>query len=480
MLLAPSAPSLAARSDIGFFSKYAALLDILLRIGDLVIVALTGLAIYAVRFGITSVNDPYRGGIILAVLLTLIIFPASRVYRSWRGQSLTMEILHVWAAWAAVLAALFALTWMMKTTDAYSRLWVLGWFASGLVLFALNRFVARRVLGSIRAHGIDTRKVVLVGATHSGKKIVEATRSSPWMGLDVIGYVETPHDQVSIDDLPRLGNIDEFVTTTATTGACEQLWIALPMRAEQDIRRITAAVNDTTTTIRLIPDLFGYELLNQQATELAGIPVITMRGSRITGHTRIVKAIEDRVLSALILIFISPLMLLLAIGVKLSSPGPIFFKQKRRGLNGEEVKVWKFRSMRAHVEKVGLVTQATKGDPRVTRFGAFLRRTSLDELPQFINVLCGTMSIVGPRPHATEHDDYYKPLVNGYAQRHSVKSGITGLAQINGFRGETETIDKMAKRVELDLMYIRNWTVWLDAKIIFYTIIHGFSDRNAY
>lgn len=479
MLLAPTIPSLA-RSDIGFFSKYAALLDILLRVGDLAIVALTGLALYAMRFGAVAVGEPYRGGIILAVLLTLIIFPAGRVYRSWRGQSLTMEILHVWGAWATVLVALFALTWMMKTTDAYSRLWVSGWFAGAVALFALSRFVARRLLGTIRSHGIDTRKVVLVGATHSGKKIVEAARSSPWMGLDVIGYVETPYDQVTIDDLPRLGNIDEFVTTTAATGACEQLWIALPMCAEQDIRRITAAVNDTTTTIRLIPDLFGYELLNQHTTELAGIPVITMRGSRITGHACVIKAVEDRVLSVFILVLISPLMLLLAIGVKLSSPGPVLFKQKRHGLNGKEVEVWKFRSMRIHKEAVGVVTQATRDDPRVTGFGRFIRKTSLDELPQFINVLKGDMSIVGPRPHAVEHDWYYRSLVNHYVHRNHVKPGITGLAQVNGFRGETETIEKMKRRVEYDISYISSWSIMLDIRIIIKTALVGIFGKDVY
>src|SRR5699024_5498016 len=189
MLLAPGQPSNLVRSDTTFFSKYAALLDILLRMGDLAIVALSGLAVYAARFDTLALAEPYRMAVVLATLLTLMIFPASHIYRSWRGESLVVEITRVWIAWAAVLVALFVLNWMLKTTGTYSRLWISGWFVAAAVLFALHRFVSRRMLGFIRARGVDTRKVVLVGATHAGKKIVEATRKSPWMGLDVVGYV---------------------------------------------------------------------------------------------------------------------------------------------------------------------------------------------------------------------------------------------------------------------------------------------------
>lgn len=478
MLLAPGTSNLA-RSDAGFSSKYAALLDILLRVGDLAIVAAAGTSVYVFRFGFTGIGDPYRSGIVLAVVLALLIFPASNIYRSWRGESLTMEIIRVWVAWAAVLVALFALNWIMKTTGSYSRLWVAGWFGLGLALFAMHRWASRRMLGVVRAHGMDTRKVVLVGATHAGKKIVEVTRKSPWMGLEVVGYMETPHDQGLIDNLPCLGNLDELIARGDAMG-CEQLWIALPMRAEEEIRRVAHAMYHTATTVRLVPDLFGYELLNQQATELGGVPVITLRGTRITGHARVVKAVEDRVLAVLILVLISPLMVLLTIGVKLSSKGPVLFKQKRHGLGGKEVEVWKFRSMRVHNESDGVVTQATRNDPRITRLGRFMRKASLDELPQFINVLRGDMSIVGPRPHAVEHDRYYQQLLQDYVQRNHVKPGVTGWAQVNGLRGETETVEKMAKRVEYDLAYVRNWSLLLDIRIIIKTVFVGFFARDAY
>ena len=198
------------------------------------------------------------------------------------------------------------------------------------------------------------------------------------------------------------------------------------------------------------------------------------------GVNRFIKAAEDRILATLILVAISPLMLFIALGVKLSSPGPVLFKQKRHGWDGKPIKVYKFRTMRVHEEEEGKITQARRSDPRVTPFGAFLRRTSLDELPQFFNVLQGRMSIVGPRPHAVEHNEFYKEQVEAYMQRHRVKPGITGWAQINGWRGETDTLEKMRKRVEYDLYYIENWSLWFDLKIIFLTLFKGFVNKNAY
>ena len=215
-------------------------------------------------------------------------------------------------------------------------------------------------------------------------------------------------------------------------------------------------------------------------TELAGVPVITLRGSRVEGHARIAKAVEDRLLSLLILLLLAPLMALIAVGVKLSSPGPVFYRQKRNGLGGKEIDVWKFRSMRVHAESNGKVTQATINDPRVTRFGRFLRASSLDELPQFINVLQGQMSIVGPRPHAVAHNHYFRERLDGYMQRHGVKPGLTGLAQISGFRGETDTIEKMAQRVECDIEYINCWSIWLDLRIILRTPLVLLKRTNAY
>jgi Undecaprenyl-phosphate glucose phosphotransferase len=224
----------------------------------------------------------------------------------------------------------------------------------------------------------------------------------------------------------------------------------------------------------------GLRLLNSSLSEVAGFPVMSLTATRMDGVNELIKDAVDKVLALAILVLVSPLMIAIAIGVKSSSPGPIFFRQRRLGAHGEEINVLKFRTMIVHAEESGRVSQATRGDPRVTAFGAFLRRTSLDELPQFFNVISGEMSIVGPRPHAIEHNEHYKELVKRYMLRHKVKPGITGWAQVNGYRGETDTLEKMAKRVEYDLHYIENWSLWLDLKIIGLTVVRGFSDRNAY
>ncbi len=246
------------------------------------------------------------------------------------------------------------------------------------------------------------------------------------------------------------------------------------------MREILTMLRHCTLKIRLVPDIFGFQLLNYSMSEIAGIPVLDINASPMEGINRLIKAIEDRVLALVILVLISPLVLVIAIMVKLSSPGPVLFKQKRHGWDGKPINVYKFRTMVVHEDVEGQVTQASKNDKRVTRIGAFLRRTSLDELPQFYNVLQGRMSIVGPRPHAMAHNELYKDQVEAYMQRHRVKPGITGWAQINGWRGETDTLDKMQRRVEYDLYYIENWSLWLDLKIIFLTIFKGFVHKNAY
>jgi Undecaprenyl-phosphate glucose phosphotransferase len=369
--------------------------------------------------------------------------------------------------------------WALKTTEDYSRVAAGTWFVSAGVLLTLDRLVLRRVLGYIRARGVDSRRVLLIGGTQAGQRILAATRSSAWMGLDVLGYVCTPYDQVEIVDSPVLGDLS-CLSRVVEEYAPDQIWIALPMRAEETIQKILQLTLDTSITIRLVPDFFGYELINQHAAALAGVPVITLRSSRVEGYAGLAKAVEDRSIALVLLVLLAPIMCLIALGVKLSSPGPVFFRQKRHGLGGKEFDVLKFRSMRMHSEVIGEVMQARRGDVRVTRFGKFLRSSSLDELPQLINVLRGDMSIVGPRPHAVEHNHQFSEKLRGYMQRHGVKPGMTGLAQIKGFRGETDTLDKMARRVECDISYIKHWSLWLDFSIIMLTPYVLLKRTNAY
>ena len=251
------------------------------------------------------------------------------------------------------------------------------------------------------------------------------------------------------------------------------------MNAEKRIRHILDKCSDTTANVYIIPNFFMYNLLNARWQSVGSVQALSVYDTPFQGASNVLKRIEDIVLGSLILSLLLVPMCIIACVVKLTSKGPIIFKQKRYGLDGKQITVYKFRSMTTQ-DNGPKVKQATKNDPRITKVGGFLRRTSLDELPQFINVLQGRMSIVGPRPHAVAHNEEYRKLIKGYMLRHKVRPGITGWAQVNGLRGETETVSKMAQRVEYDLEYIHRWSVWLDLKIIVMTVFNGFVNKNAY
>jgi putative colanic acid biosynthesis UDP-glucose lipid carrier transferase len=262
-------------------------------------------------------------------------------------------------------------------------------------------------------------------------------------------------------------------------GEVDSIYIALPLKSDGRIETLVNQLSDTTASVYVIPDLFISEIVHSRWIDFGGMPLVSVYETPFYGLFGWVKRTEDVLLGSFILLLIAIPMIFIAIGIKTTSPGSVLFKQRRYGLNGAVVEVWKFRSMTV-AENGDKVTQATKGDSRITPFGAFLRKTSLDELPQFINVLQGTMSVVGPRPHAVAHNEQYRKLIKGYMLRHKVKPGITGWAQINGWRGETDTLDKMQKRVDYDLEYIQNWSLWLDAKIVYLTIFKGFNGKNVY
>ncbi|HHH5886309.1 TPA: undecaprenyl-phosphate glucose phosphotransferase [Escherichia coli] len=274
------------------------------------------------------------------------------------------------------------------------------------------------------------------------------------------------------------GNYDQLIDD-AKAGKIHNVYIAMQMKEESRIKKLMRDLADTTCSVILIPDVFTFNILHSRIEEVNGVPVVPLYDTPLSGINRVLKRLEDIVLSSLILLLISPVLCCIALAVKLSSPGPVIFRQTRYGMDGKPIMVWKFRSMKV-MENDKVVTQATQNDPRVTRVGSFLRRTSLDELPQFINVFTGGMSIVGPRPHAVAHNEQYRSLIEGYMLRHKVKPGITGWAQINGWRGETDTLEKMEKRIEFDLEYIREWSLWFDIKIVFLTIFKGFVSKAAY
>jgi putative colanic acid biosynthesis UDP-glucose lipid carrier transferase len=275
-----------------------------------------------------------------------------------------------------------------------------------------------------------------------------------------------------------LGTLRDVASYVRTHGI-KEVYITLPLGSQPRILELTESLQGTTASIFFVPDVFGISIIQGRLQDMSGVPVVGICETPFTGTNELVKRLSDIVMATIILVLISPLLLAIAIGVKLSSPGPVIFRQRRNGLDGSEITVYKFRSMTTQ-DNGPVIDQATKGDPRITPFGAFLRRTSLDELPQFFNVLQGRMSIVGPRPHAVAHNEIYRELIKAYMVRHKVRPGITGWAQVNGLRGETETIDKMKARVEYDLEYLRNWSLGLDLQIIVRTLRVIFFDRNAY
>jgi putative colanic acid biosynthesis UDP-glucose lipid carrier transferase len=454
---------------------------LVLRVADVAAVVLSGWLAGLIYLGDAPHLPRYILGLLLSGSLCLTMFPVFNLYRAWRGNSLGEEIQALTLAWLATLATLTFLAFITKTGDEFSRGWFFIWLGLGWLLLVLGRVVLRSLLHALRRRGFNQRRLLVVGSQAQANMLSARLAGLPWTGLSVAGvFLSARLGQSPALAVGEERDLAELAALVQSSGV-DQVWIMAPLQeATMIIRRVQYALRHATVDVRYVPDTSSFELLNQSVTEVAGFPVISLSSSGMSGMDWLVKTMEDRVLAAAILLLISPLMLLIAAGVKLSSPGPALFRQRRLGLNGEEIMVLKFRSMVVHEEAPGRVTQASKTDGRVTPFGAFLRRTSLDELPQFLNVLCGEMSIVGPRPHALEHNEQYKGLVDKYMLRHKVKPGITGWAQINGYRGETDTLEKMQRRVEHDLHYLQNWSLWLDLKIIALTVVRGFINPNAY
>lgn len=456
----------------GLLKEYASIWSGLLQVVDLLVVAVSG--VIAGELYLASDQVLTRGYLQLlsvALLLAVIVFNKFGFYSAWRNSSLASELRTVTLGWATMMVALTLFFFLTKSGAEFSRIWAVLWFGLGLAGLVVVRLVLRQFLRWLRRQGYNQRKILLVGRDPLMADLVGRLSRAPWMGLNVVAQ-QVLLGEVDVDSDALNLQINDL--------SVDQVWIALPLKDEPLVQSVIAALSLSPVEIRYVPDLFGFRLFSHSVSEVAGLPVINLSSTPMEGFNRMVKEVEDRILACLILLLISPLLLAIAGGVKLSSPGPVFFKQRRNGWGGKPIHVLKFRSMVVHHEATGTVTQASKQDARITPFGAFLRRTSLDELPQFWNVLTGEMSIVGPRPHAVAHNDQYKVLVDDYMLRHRVKPGITGWAQVNGYRGETDTLDKMQKRVAYDLYYIEHWSLWLDLKIIVMTVFKGFVNKNAY
>jgi len=388
--------------------------------------------------------------------------------------------LDVFSSWAVLMLILGMFAFATSSLHYFDWSVLLWWAGLTPVLQWLAVVTGRLLLRRQAQRERDVRKAVIVGAGPLGHKVAKALGDDAMRGIELLGYVDDRQpDRLSPDAAPRvLARLDELATLIRKNNVRE-VYITLPLGSQPRIVSLLEQVQGTTASIFYVPDVFGISIIQGRLQDVNGVPVVGICETPFTGTNALVKRLSDIALSSLILVAISPVLLLIALGVKLSSPGPVIFKQMRNGLDGDEIKVYKFRSMRT-LDNGPVIKQATKDDPRITPFGAFLRRTSLDELPQFINVLQGRMSIVGPRPHAVAHNEEYRQLIKAYMVRHKVKPGITGWAQVNGLRGETDTIEKMKARVEYDLEYLRNWSLGLDLQIIIRTVKLVLFDRNAY
>jgi putative colanic acid biosynthesis UDP-glucose lipid carrier transferase len=457
-------------NDIPLVSFFKRLLDPAIILGLLYVI-------------IAVENEVFTGDYLMLMIITF--FVSSFVYE----QIDVYRTLHVgkhWAyagdilvGWVIVVAILILIGQGTGLRYDLSDRVMLTWFLlAPLALFG-SRLTAH-VLAFNLGKDAQVRSAVIVGTSYSGKDILRRVTAKNNPSLDMRGFFD---DRIEIGpgaelQGPYLGTIAD-VAAYVRTHKIKTIFICLPMSSHPGVTTLMEELRDTTASVYFVPDISTFDLIQARLDHVGGIPVIGICETPFTGLHSVVKRGSDIVLATVIQIMLLPIMACIAIGVKMSSPGPVIFAQRRYGLNGEEIVVYKFRSMGV-CDDGAVVEQARKNDVRITPFGGFLRRTSLDELPQFFNVIQGRMSIVGPRPHAVAHNEMYRKLIKGYMLRHKVKPGITGWAQVNGLRGETETLDKMRARIEFDLEYLRNWSLALDLWIIFRTVKEVLKKDAAY
>jgi len=462
-MLANAAP-MVLRRQLSASAIFRISLDALIAVGLLLAVA-------------HYYDEPFQGKyLILALIVFSLTFPGA-IYSSGSLFGLARDVL---LNWAIVLIILLFFGYASGYVWTFPARMEVAWCAGVPIALFLAHAALPMLLPKLLALEGVRRNAVIAGSSELGAKLAAQISDSALLGIHLDGIFDDrrPERRVMIEEVPVLGRLDQLAEYVKSHHV-DLIYITLPMASQPRILRLLNELRDTTASIYFVPDIFVFDLIQARMDSINGIPVVAVCETPFFGVNGMLKSISDFVLGTLILILISPLLLVLAAGVKLSSPGPVLFRQRRYGLDGRQITVYKFRTM-VVLEDGEEIKQATRDDQRITPFGRFLRRTSLDELPQFINVVQGRMSIVGPRPHAVAHNETYRKLINGYMVRHKVKPGITGWAQVNGLRGETDTVDKMRQRIEYDLGYLRNWSLRLDLHIILKTVLLIFRDGRAY
>ncbi|MGF1642334.1 MAG: undecaprenyl-phosphate glucose phosphotransferase [Thiotrichales bacterium] len=456
-----------------------------------------GVALYAATYAMmTPWSRIHAFYALLAILLMQFFSEFLHLYQNWKIRNTGWMIGLAGTAWFATGLTLFGFAALFdKSIHQLDFKLAFLWFAFAIAAFAIARLAINGIIRVLRRGGHNLRRVAIAGAGPIARYVHEQLKDNAWVGYEIQGvYDDRSYKRFEIERVinkrkrEEVGTIKQGLQVKASfnelvneakAGSFDTVFIALPMRAEHKIQEIIRQLSTSTVAVYVIPDFYSIETHFTHLVNINGMPAVSIFENPVSGLRGVVKRVEDIVFTLGILAIIALPMLMIALGVKLTSRGPVIFKQTRYGLDGKPIKVWKFRTMRV-MEDGQDFKQATRDDPRITRFGSLLRRTSLDELPQFINVLTGSMSIVGPRPHAVAHNEAYRNIIRGYMLRHKTKPGITGWAQVNGFRGETDSLEKMQSRVLYDIDYIRRWSVFFDVKIILLTILKGFTNKNAY
>lgn len=427
-----------------------------------------------------SMNDGYSALLIVSGLLAFILFPSRAGHEFYIAESSTGRAVSTVVSWVSLFAVLLFLGYVTKTSASFSRVVLLAWFVvTPIAIFAGRLFLAR-VLSRLMVSSRSKRNVIIAGVNDMAMALANNLRETPEFGMVMQGFFEDrSRERLGVDGdisiLGKLKDLPDYVRDNRT----DVIFIAMPIKNVQRVTELLDELHDTTASIYFVPDIFVFDLIQCRTVDIKGIPAVALCETPFYGLRGVVKRVSDFVLAIAALIICSPIMIATAIAIKLTSPGNVMFKQRRYGLDGHEIVVYKFRSMTV-AEDGGEIRQATKDDQRLTSIGGFIRRYSIDELPQFINVLQGRMSVVGPRPHAVAHNEEFRKVIKGYMVRHKVAPGITGLAQVSGYRGETETLEQMEKRIEYDLDYLRNWSIALDIRILFRTVRMILNDDNAY
>jgi putative colanic acid biosysnthesis UDP-glucose lipid carrier transferase len=456
---------------MGLLKENHTTLQLIQRVVDLLVLILAFYLAWFWRFGLeTIIEDDYNKLLIISIILAVMSFTSSKLYRSWRGLSIITEMWHVIQVFSKVFVLIVVLFFFVKKGGDFSRQFMVAWFCVSLSLALFSRFCLRLVLRHYRSKGYNMRTALIIGHGEFAEYVQAKLSDSSWMGIRSLGIIS----HKNFKDKDYLGTKDDLYDFLDKEKP-DQVWLALPTEELYKLKVLMATIEKFSVTIRLVPDMLEMSLINHHVSDVDGMAVVTLSATPMEGMNRLVKSVMDKVLSLIILVMVSPIMISVAILIKITSPGPILYRQERVSWSGRPFNMYKFRSMPVDNEKSG-VKWGTSASKEVTPIGRFIRKTSIDEFPQFFNVLKGDMSIVGPRPERTMFVEQFKHEIPGYMKKHLMKAGITGWAQINGLRGDTN----LQKRIELDLYYIDNWSPLFDIRIIFLTIFKGFFNKNAY